>query len=601
MTKRNNKVILITMAVLLVALVVVYFVVIAPLLEPETTVPEPQDGEGLINNSLTIYEPISESQLVSINVKNAKGEYTFKRVEKTVDNKKTMVTVIDGYEDLIFDESYYAYLRNYALTPITVQNQVYRECTPEQMAEYGVTADTCQATMTVTYKDADGAVKTHTLRIGHKAFTASATFYVALDGRNHVYRFSAATEGSILIPITDYISPIIYMGYSSSAEAMIDIRTFYISEGKMNSMSTMRPIIALQGEQIEDNEGVLSTDYIVHIIKNGQYLKSTAADYEYSQNALAIFYTNFLGDKVVAIEPDEAMLDEYGLGKTDDVFWVTADSHTSGVDLPYFFISQAIYSEEDEQNYYYAVAKQSDTNLLIRIPEAAFIPQNQFKDVESVVFDDGKSINWAATNTIGAGLSEALRPDGTKYLGVASVTIKVPTSVYQYGEETFYINYVHDTKANADILKVTSKSGRYTDTGDARHKPFNQLYFTLVSYPLASRYNELDNDTIEEILANPNNMLYTLEVILNPAEGETVGKVQRFEYYKINASDAYSSEYVILHVTEGYYSNGVFVESEDSARKSLSQKTVFDTTRAQITDYIYRDFVALMKGELEVA
>ena len=226
--------------------------------------------------------------------------------------------------------------------------------------------------------------------------------------------------------------------------------------------------------------------------------------------------------------------------------------------------------------------------------ESALIPQNQIKDETSVVFNEDKLINWAATNTLGTGLKEAL--DGSvssKYVGIKSLTIKVPTSVYEFGEETFYVNHVFDEEQNANIIKITTKSGRYTDTSNEKHKPFNQFYYTLISYPIVSRFNTLDKSVIEEILANPENNLYTVEAVLNPAEGETVSKVQRFEYYKINSSTVTSTEYVIIHVTEGYYDgNGSFVTE--------SEKTVFDTTKSQITDYIHKDFVALMEGKLQI-
>ena len=72
MTK--NKIVLISLAVALVALVVVYFVAVAPLLNEEVVPPEPQDGEGVFNNRLTVYEPFEGDQLISISVKNKKGE-----------------------------------------------------------------------------------------------------------------------------------------------------------------------------------------------------------------------------------------------------------------------------------------------------------------------------------------------------------------------------------------------------------------------------------------------------------------------------------------------------------------------------------------------
>lgn len=598
----KNKIVFISLAVLLIALTVVYFVVIAPLLNEEVEIPEPQDGEGLYNNSLTIYEPLEESNLISIRVKNEKGEYTFKRVS---DGDGTFSTVIQGYEKLIYDETYYAFLRSYALAPITVDNQVFRDCTEAQMKEYGVTADTCLATFEVKYKDANGATQTHVMRIGYAAFTASPTYYVSIDGRNHVYRFSHAVEGSILLSLSDYISPIIFSGYKSSSEAFIDIKTFSISKG---TLTDFKPYIVITNNRIADEiegengqtETYYSAESTFHIMQGSKIIKSTAADYDYALNSIALFYTNFLGDKCIAINPDKATLEKYGLGDDDERYIINAMRHpltpediAAGAEeftLPTFFLSKPIYDEDEKATFYYTVAYQSDIPILVRIPESAFIPQNQFKDVESIVFDENKSINWAATNTIGSGLKEALDGSaGAKYHGIKELTIKVPTSVYQYGEETFYIEYVYDEEQGANIPKITTKSGRYKDLSDVKHKPFNQFYYTLVTRPLAQRFNTLEESVIDEILANPANNLYTVEAVLNLKDGETHNKVQRFEYYKINSGTVTSSEYVIIHVVEGYYDgNGNFVTE--------SEKTVFDTTKNQITDYIHKDFVALMNG-----
>ena len=92
MTK--NKKALITLAVMaavLVALVVVYFVVVLPLIQEGPEVPVPEGDEGIFANKITLYEPISEDQLISIHVKNAKDEYTFKRVKGNDGKYSTVV------------------------------------------------------------------------------------------------------------------------------------------------------------------------------------------------------------------------------------------------------------------------------------------------------------------------------------------------------------------------------------------------------------------------------------------------------------------------------------------------------------------------------
>jgi hypothetical protein len=150
MTK--NKIVLISLAVALVALVVVYFLVVAPLLNDEVEPPVPVDGEGIFNNRLTVYAPIETENILSIHIKNDKSEHEFVRKKN---EKNEVTTVIKGYEKLSFDESIYTYLLSFATAPLSADNEPYRNLTDEQMKEYGVTADTCQSTMTVYYKDAN--------------------------------------------------------------------------------------------------------------------------------------------------------------------------------------------------------------------------------------------------------------------------------------------------------------------------------------------------------------------------------------------------------------------------------------------------------------
>ena len=579
MTK--NKIVLISLAVALVALVIVYFLVVAPLLNDELEPPVPQDGEGIYNNRLTVYTPIETDNILSIHIKNDKSEHEFVRQRN---DKNEVKTVIKGYENLSFDESIYTYLLSFAASPLSADNEPYRNLTDEQMREYGVTADTCQSTMTVYYKDANGQEQKHVLRIGFSTFTASPTYYVALDGRNSVYRFSGAVEGAVLYSICDYIQPVIYVGYQNSSVAMIDITSFSITKGYINDPTSLKPIIFLTGKpSVSSIDGTESTSYTAHVMDaNGNIIKSTAADSDYVINAIDLFYTSFLGDVVVAIDPDKATLDKYGLGD-DDFRYIINARDKKGDEVHTFFISAPITDAETEEVYYYTLASQAGVPLLIRVPEQAFIPQNQFKDMESTVFDEDSVLNWAATNTVGAGLAEGIKPD-EQYSGVKSVTVKAPIGTWKDGklqndggmfQDTYYTNYVHDATKNLDILMITSQNGSYKDERVATGKEFNKFYYMLIAHPIPSRFNNMTETEIAE-KATEDNLLFTLYVELND------GRVQLLEYYQI------SSEYVMMRNTMGETVNGSIVMGET--------KTIFDTTRGQVIDYLQDSLIKLVTG-----
>jgi hypothetical protein len=76
--------------------------------------------------------------------------------------------------------------------------------------------------------------------------------------------------------------------------------------------------------------------------------------------------------------------------------------------------------------------------------------------------------------------------------------------------------------------------------------------------------------------ATDKNLLFTLYVELNN------GKVQLLEYYQI------SPEYVMMRNTMGETVNGAIVMGET--------KTVFDTTRGQVIDYLQDSLIKLITG-----
>ena len=267
---KKNKIVLITLAVVLVALLIVYFTAIAPLLEKEPVVyPIPLDGEGLVGTKLTIYKSIEKEDLVSIKISNEHGNYTFNNVK---DEKGNYIGKLKGYEMLEFDEIYYAYLLSFALDPIMVDNEPYRNkidengnkvpLTEEDMAKYGVTEDTCSVTMTVTYKD-NGVEKTHVLRIGYESFTTNPTYYVAYEGRNTVYRFSSGISCAEL-NIADYLTPIIFQGYGSVSEAALNIIQFSINSFDKKT-GDFKNLVFITGEQYTGGEH-LSITHTYHVM-----------------------------------------------------------------------------------------------------------------------------------------------------------------------------------------------------------------------------------------------------------------------------------------------------------------------------------------------
>ena len=142
-------------------------------------------------------------------------------------------------------------------------------------------------------------------------------------------------------------------------------------------------------------------------------------------------------------------------------------------------------------------------------------------------------------------------------------------------QDTYYTNYVHDATKNLDILMITSQNGSYKDERVATGKEFNKFYYMLIAHPIPSRFNNMTETEIAE-KATEDNLLFTLYVELND------GRVQLLEYYQI------SSEYVMMRNTMGETVNGSIVMGET--------KTIFDTTRGQVIDYLQDSLIKLVTG-----
>ena len=235
---RENKKKIITislLALLLIALVLVYIFVIVPLTEPEPEVPTPPPyvapGEGLYNNMMvTIYPQLDKSNTTYIEISNKNGTYAFHRYYDSTMESEDMR--IKGHEAIDYDGSLFAMLLAYVYLPVSYQsnleqNAPMRDLTDEQMAVYGVTEDTCQAYYTLGYKDGSGETKYYTVYIGHATYTDETTYYVALKGRNTVYRFHPeGVETCMLVGVEDYLSPLVFTKFSNATTAMLSIDRF---------------------------------------------------------------------------------------------------------------------------------------------------------------------------------------------------------------------------------------------------------------------------------------------------------------------------------------------------------------------------------------
>ena len=117
MIKKNDIITLGVLGGILLALILVYAFLVAPLLKDDGKVkipPEIFDGEFTNGMTVSLYAPISDADLLEIAVKNDTGEYAF--IQQKDENGKISM-VIKGHEKLAYDNAVYAYLSVFAKEP----------------------------------------------------------------------------------------------------------------------------------------------------------------------------------------------------------------------------------------------------------------------------------------------------------------------------------------------------------------------------------------------------------------------------------------------------------------------------------------------------
>lgn len=503
---KKKKITLIILCVCLVVISVVYFAVVAPLIDSgdggdETDTPEAVDGEGIYLKKISLYPEIDKSLVTSIEVENEKGTFSF---VKTWDKDKGKYEMkLDGHEKLSYDSTYYAYLIAYVCSPSTIDVEPMRNLTNEDMEQYGVTEELCLAKYTVTYEDENGEKKSYTVRIGEKAPTSSTTYYVAVDGRNSVYRMQDGVEKSLLLSLEDYVTPIV-LGekYNNSSEALLATNQIFVytSDGL--------PIWQVTADEKTETTATFKLTYP----------RVALADANYLLKIVNYLYCGFSGEATVCTNVTDEALKEYGLSPDDKAYLISADFDDGQT------ISLAMSEAVDGYRYLVSYFYGEDAEIIVKIPD------------EKCTFlksDDASLLKLAATNTVQAGFYKYINAnEEAGQSGVKNISIKMLIGDETF-EDTFILNF------DGDDLTVTSKSGKYTfkDDNNAELKKdinqFRNFYSYLTTYPMSVRFNR---NTVEEIkdIRKEENIIFELVVEMND------GELLKYTYYKIDSSAGYA-------------------------------------------------------------
>ena len=568
---------------IIVALILVLIFVVLPLLNPEE--PEPQKpiyvapGEGLYNNTMiTVYPQLNKQDINFLEINNQHGKYAFHMYydrELGMDAEEMRFV---GHEAIEYNKSMYAVLIAYIYLPVSYQsnteaNAPMRDVSEEKMIEYGVTEDTCTASYTVGYEDESGETKYHTVYIGKPTFSSETTYYVALKGRNSVYRFhQEGVEDCLFASMEDYLSPYIFSKYENSLEAMVQVERFKIGltdPDKLGTDDFIRSIIEIvkTGQNLDGTSNMY--DLIYRSKGTGQLVR-TGANADRLSEAFTAFYTYFTGEAVVAVNPSAQELKEYGLSADSACYYVTAQLSEDEEDTFSFQISQP------KDGYFYTLSTLygEGNHLLIKVPQATL----------SFLGSDDKTVFEWAGKDISSLFYEYLigNPDDGEP-GIAQLVITIQKKDDKTGEIIYNTKDTFDVVPNGSggvIATQQSDGTKYESQLNAEgnlENQFTDYYRLLVYFPAPARFNNMTQEEIDALKANDSALVFEL------IARDNAGELQRFTYYQIG-----NSLNVMVETAKGKIVNGEEVWSEPQVS--------FDVTLSQM-DILRINFQKLQNGQ----
>ena len=581
MSRENKKKIIIIslLALVLISLVLVYIFVIVPLTEPkpEAVTPPPYvaPGEGLYNNMMiTIYPQLDKSNITYIEVSNKNGTYAFHRYYDSTMESEDMR--IKGHEAIDYDGSLFAMLLAYVYLPVSYQsnlekNAPMRNLTDEQMAIYGVTEDTCQAYYTIGYKDGTGETKYHTVYIGHATYTDETTYYVALKGRNTVYRFhQEGVETCMLVGVEDYLSPLVFTKFSNATMAMLSIDRFGLGVIKPDTGKTELVV------QIESKGRNLDGTTNMYQSKGTGKISKIGASAEYVSNAFTALYTTFMGDKVIALSPSLELLEQYGLGLDDECYLLEAsfgkfDENGNRIEVPEEEKeSYAIRMSKLIDGYYYTLSSMyGDGNeMLIRVPQST---------ITFLGTDDKAIFEWAGTDISSLFYEYLMRSEEDGQPGIFELSVRIQRK----NNNTGLIDF--DTKHSFSIssdgkgsIVATQDNGTKYETVNDKNE-FIDYYTWLIRLPVPTEFNNMTEEEINALMADDSALVFRLYARDNN------DKLFRYTYYQIG-----DSLDVMVVVEKGEMDGGTMVFGEKQVN--------FNTTLSHI-DILRTKFQDLISGK----
>lgn len=394
----KKRIILISvLSVLFILMTIGYFVFVDPLLRDNHNHDniELLDGEVLGSaNSILMFDQVERANLESIEVQNTHGSYTF------FYDKDKKDFFIKDYTNAPYNNEMIATLVTSAGYPNTMKRVTTKA---DNFSEYGLGEKDNPASYVL--KTRDGI--THTVYIG-KMIPTGAGYYARYAGRDAVYIVEASISKTLLAPVTNLISPMLFL--PSTQTNYFAVKDFIIVKG-----GTPFVKINTETQTTTDENGNKYEEFV-------KYRMDFPAEYSVSDNydSLLQSFMEFSGEYVVALGKDEKLvsddiLEKYNLKKPAYELLFTHN----GID------NDILISEKDENGIYYAYslmfnvvcAMSKDTlsflewgllnfinkplvNLDIEEVSSISVSSKDFEETFMLYFSEGESEQNPVTGTV---------------------------------------------------------------------------------------------------------------------------------------------------------------------------------------------------------
>ncbi|MBE6569410.1 MAG: DUF4340 domain-containing protein [Ruminococcaceae bacterium] len=443
---KQQKITAIVLGILFVALVIVYFTVIAPMIsgeEAETEPLETVEGEVISsNNRYLMFPKVERSGIQAIEVHNEHGSFTFYR--DASDNFQ-----LSGFEGMTYNQELFASFVVTAGNTLAMM-KVTDNATPEQMAEYGL--DDPQAYWILTTTTGE----THQVNIGDILVTEGG-YYCSYEGRDSVYILSTTLASTMLQPVEKLIMPLLTAGMSQNDYFYAENFMIFHGEDLFIRLTNKTP------EEMSNPEAIVEPKMT---FPSG-YEPNTELYYGTLYN-----FASMVGTETVKIGTDEEILKQYGLYEPAYTVAYNFNDYS-------FFV---FVSEKQEDGTYYATSNLYNFQLIAKVGSdmLGFLDERFFTWISDYPFQP----NIKEVDTI-----QILSPDGT-------------TDVH------FKLHHGIDSDTNPTLeADIVSADGRRGFINNDYISNFRQFYKTLLSIQLHEETTPLTEEQITDIVKDDNLLL----------------------------------------------------------------------------------------------